>query len=232
MNIRQLRKNLKIPIRFSDTEDEVGMALCLIVITEVFSWISVVAIDHLANCYESNLRSQFPDGISAEINLHCGHSYDQCLCSNQLNNSSNLTDCVSHIELIASRISPSIIFILECFLVWKLFSFNANCSRVFVRILWILSILILVGITIGTYLKSCFHRYIFITLPIPRIPLWPAVIYNLRNDRKLKSADRRNNLGLVAYGRRHTDELLHDNGTTPNNEVIPNNGAKSFRELL
>jgi hypothetical protein len=232
MNIRQLRKNIKISIQFNDTEDAAGMTFALMLFSEVFSCLSSVAKFHIANCYESNIRSEFSDGISTEFNLKCGRPYDECLCSNRLNNSSNLTNCVPYVELMASRISPSILFILESIVVWKLFSFNANCPHIIVRILWILSILISVGIAIGTYLKSCFHYNIFLVIQVPRMFLWPSTIYNIHKARECESGGRRYNHTLAVRRRELPVEYLLDNGTIHNNEIIHNNGAKSLRELL
>jgi hypothetical protein len=207
-------------IRLDNTFDHVHIACGLGAIALVCSFIFTLLLIHIRNCHESIFRSRFPNATSVDIYSDCGFSYEDCVCSVQ----SNSKDCIFHVELIGSRILPLFVFILFCFIVKKFFSFSEDSTRVFVYVLWVLSLLILVGITIGIYWNSCYHRYIAAgvmgTLGCLVIP----VFYTYDKAHRLEEVERRR-----CYNQQRENFYLE---AIRYNEAIRNNQAQSYRELL
>lgn len=90
----------------------------------------------------------------------CDLPYTSCLCPPSANKSSIPEQCITHTQLIISRISSLLTYLLEVCLIYKLFSLNGDYHRVVVYALWLVSLLAFIGITLCIFWSSCLHSYI------------------------------------------------------------------------
>ena len=94
----------------------------------------------------------------------CDLPYTICLCSHSTEKTSILNDCINHVQLVISRISPLLSHLIQIFLIQKLFSLHGDRRRVIVCALWIASLFTFIGITICIHWSSCYHSYISYTI--------------------------------------------------------------------
>jgi hypothetical protein len=127
-------------------------------------WFNVDLHRILGECEKAILQSRGLNVTDTSPLLYCQLPFDECLCSVLSNKSHTSEKCVTKIQLISSRILPLISFVLEICLVREFFSLNGDYRRVIIYVLWIASIFIFVGMTIGIYWSSCYH--VCITLSV------------------------------------------------------------------
>jgi hypothetical protein len=98
--------------------------------------------------------------------FYCQLPFDECLCSVLSNESHTSKKCITETQLISTRILPLISFVLEVCLIREFFSLSGNHRLVIISVLWIVSIFVFVGMTIGIYWSSCYHVSITITVTV------------------------------------------------------------------
>ena len=108
----------------------------------------------------------------------CDLHYTSCLCSPSTNESSISNDCITRVQLMISRISPLLSYLIQIWLIQKLFSLHGDLRRVIVYALWTVSLFTFIGLTICIHWSSCYHSYISFTIYITGILLWSLTMHN------------------------------------------------------
>jgi len=133
----------------------------------------------LAESEESILHSRGLNMTHISPFLYCELPYDDCLCS-ILSNKSHISEkCITRIQLVGSRVLPFISFFLQICLVRELFSLSGDHRHVIIYALWIVSVFIFVGMTIGIHWSACYHVYITAALYSTGSSLWFLSLHNL-----------------------------------------------------
>jgi hypothetical protein len=147
----------------------------------------------LAESEESILHSRGLNVTHISPFLYCELPYDDCLCSILSNKSHSSEKCITRIQLEGSRILPFISFFLQICLVRELFSLSGDHRHVIIYALWIVSIFIFVGMTIGIHWSACYHVYITAALYSTGGSLWFLSLHNLLvNEDRTRSSSNRN----------------------------------------
>jgi hypothetical protein len=118
----------------------------------------------LAESEESIINSRGLNVTHISPLLYCDLPYDDCLCSVLSNKSHTSEKCITYVQLVGTHILPFISFFSQICLIRELFSLSGDHRRVIIYALWIVSIFIYVGMTIGIYWSACYHLYITIAL--------------------------------------------------------------------
>jgi hypothetical protein len=169
----------------------------------------------LAESEKSILHSRGLNVTHISPFLYCDLPYDDCLCSILSNKSHSSEKCITHIQLVGSRILPFISFFLQICLVRELFSLSGDHRRVIIYALWIVPLFIFVGMIIGIYWSACYHVYITTALYSIGGPLWFLSLLNLLiTEDRMRSTSNRNQV------------IVHHRSETTHNE------SRSWLELL
>jgi hypothetical protein len=111
--------------------------------------------------------------------FYCDLPYEDCLCPVLLNKSDISQNCITHDELVVSRVLPLVSFLLQISLVRELFSLSADHRRIIICALWIASVFAYIGMIISISWSSCYHAYITSTLLLTGGSLWFLSLHNL-----------------------------------------------------
>jgi hypothetical protein len=169
----------------------------------------------LAESEESIINSRGLNVTHSSPLFYCDLPYDDCLCSVLSNKSHTSEKCITHVQLVGSRILPFISFFAQICLIRELFSLSGDHRRVIIYALWIVSIFIYVGMTIGIYWSACYHLYITIALYLTGALLFLLSLHNLKiGTDRMKSISNRNQV-IVSY-----------------RSITTNNESRSLLELL
>jgi hypothetical protein len=132
--------------------------------------------------------------------FYCELPYDDCLCSVLLNKSENSKQCIIYVQLMGSRILPSISFFLQIYLVQKVFSLNSDCHRVFIYALHILSIFTSTSMIIVIFRSSCYHGFITYGLLLTGWLLFVLSCYNVvRHERRVLTSRPHSNIVVAVH---------------------------------
>jgi len=170
---------MKIQFRTYSTLKHLGYIFGFSCIVYAISCFNTYLLRHFGETEKSILDSRGLNVTHFTALLYCELPYDDCLCPVLLNKSDNSEKCITYVQLIGSRILTLVSFILQIYLVRKLFSLNSDCSRVFIYALSIVSIFTFIGMTISIYWSSCYHVSITYTLLLTGTSLWLLSFYSL-----------------------------------------------------
>lgn len=109
----------------------------------------------------------------------CDLQYTDCLCPLSTNRSDSSLDCITHAQLIITRMLPLISFLGQVYVIQKLFSINGDQRHVVIFTLWTALILVFIGITIAIHWDSCYHAYISFIISLTCCPLWGLGMRNV-----------------------------------------------------
>lgn len=115
------------------------------------------------------LNSTVSNATSTKVNRQCGLPYANYSCS-VLSATPNISQyCLNDTQIASVRLLPMLIFVLELFTIYDLFSVSEHCIRFILHVLGIISAFIFVIITILIYHNTCAQFYI--SLPLHTISL-------------------------------------------------------------
>lgn len=143
-----------------------------------------IPIDDLParNVSSENLRSSMTDKMT------CRPLYGRCWCWLWTENAENPYNC--NLENCRRYFHPLVLvwFVLQICLIRELFTCIGQSRQIFVRLLYVLSILILCGLTIGIYWNECFHYKTAMFFNCSCVTLGILVVYDLQNPRETESS--------------------------------------------
>ena len=96
--------------------------------------------------------------IAARIRISvCNTSPVNCRCSDSSNSS---IQCVPDIEMMVTHVLPLVIYVLELYFVYQMFSFTGNYKHMLTDIFWAASMFIFIYLLIDIHGTSLLHQFI------------------------------------------------------------------------
>jgi len=91
--------------------------------------------------------------------LQCNISYDECRCSATSNKFNNSKNCITNIQAMSGHILPPLSFVLQIYIIYKLFSLTGNLSRIQTNLFWFAALLVFMITAVTAQGNSCLHFY-------------------------------------------------------------------------
>jgi hypothetical protein len=141
------------PCGIKNAPDQLFTIQSLIVM--VISFIILSFNDQVNSCRE-RIFSLSSTNMTANANfLKCNIAYEECRCSIISNKSHTTTECITDIQVMIAPISPLVSYVLQLYVIYKVFSFTGRYSHIFRDICWIIALFLFIIIAIGVMGSTC-----------------------------------------------------------------------------
>jgi hypothetical protein len=106
--------------------------------------------------------------------------YDEYLYSVTSNKSDNLILCILDIQTLGGHILPALLFVLQVYPIYKLFSLTANCSHLLKNLFRVIALLIFVIIAIAAQ-ESYTYLYFYTSYIVCSSDFCLYMVYSVFN---------------------------------------------------
>jgi hypothetical protein len=89
--------------------------------------------------------------------LQCNIPYEECRCSVISNKFNNTIECITDIQVITAPISPLVSYVMQLYIIYKLFSFTEKSSHILRDICWVIALFGSIIIAIGARGSTCLY---------------------------------------------------------------------------
>ena len=116
-------------------------------------------------CDRSNFQYELGNStFSLRYIIICSPYNAECLCSFPLNRTRDSSDCYHGTYGRYGHIIIQVTFLTSVYLIRELFTLSGKFSRSFVYFIYTVCFLVVIGLSAGFFLNSCFHRILVIFL--------------------------------------------------------------------
>lgn len=120
-----------------------------------FSFIILSFNDQVNNCRE-RIFSLSSTNMTANANfLKCNIAHEECRCSIISNKSHTTIECITDIQVMIAPILPLVSYVLQLYVIYKVFSFTGRYSHIFRDICWTIALFLFIIIAIGVRGSTC-----------------------------------------------------------------------------
>ena len=89
----------------------------------------------------------------------CKISYEDCRCSSSSNKSNSSRHCITDMEAMAAHILPMVSYLLQLYIISKVFWVTGKYRHIITEILRIAAFLIFIFISVVDHRSSCLHEF-------------------------------------------------------------------------
>ena len=148
----------------------------------------------LNNSQESVFLLRMPNVTSNDPRLYYGIPYKDCRCSVV-----STENCLTDKQFRVSRVLPLIFFVLQIYLAREVFSLSGDCVKIFINVLWIVSIFVFIGMVVIIYQYNYYYGYAVSMLCGNGYLLFGFVCYEVGLDGYRNRSSRNNNVMVNAH---------------------------------
>jgi hypothetical protein len=148
--------------------------------------------DQIDNCRKIIFSLSSTNMTSNSSSLQCDIPYEECRCSVTSHKYSNAIQCITDIQAMAADISPLVLYLLQLYIIYVLFSFTGKYSHILTDIFWVIALFVFIIIAITVHGGTCLYYKTSWTLILSgHFLLVMAVYLYVRSTMKYSSRRRR-----------------------------------------